>query len=180
MGFAGGVGDGVVGAVEVGPLVVEERPHDLDALGEPVDPGLGRLQLDAVDGVLVDLPAGTETEHEASVGDVIDRRRPVGQQGGMVDRRRRDQRPEPNPIGQCGQTGQDRPRLMAVALDRLAVGGIGHVMIGEPDRRPRRVAVGQLGQVDHLVPAELVVNPHRYVHGNAPSSGFRVSPLKGG
>ena len=52
-----------VRAVERRPAPREQPVDDLDRLGEAVDPLARRGQLDAVRGVLVDLPAGADAEH---------------------------------------------------------------------------------------------------------------------
>ena len=66
--------------------------QDLDELGETVDACLGRWELPAVGLVLVYLPAGTDAEHEPAAAHHIDGRRLVGQEGGMVDGARGNER----------------------------------------------------------------------------------------
>jgi hypothetical protein len=79
-----GIGDLIVGAVEVGHLLAEE-PHDhLDAFLEPVESLLDRAELDPVGVGLLQVPARPHPEIEPAAGDVIDRGRHVGRYRGVA------------------------------------------------------------------------------------------------
>ena len=80
-GWFGASCDVEVVPVEGRPLLPEQRDEDLRRLLEPVEPFLDRPELDAVGGVLVLLPAGADPEQQASVLDVVDGRRDVGEDG---------------------------------------------------------------------------------------------------
>ncbi len=157
------VGDRVVRALERGALVREQAAHDLDRLLEPVDTGDRRLEFDAVRVVLVDLPAGADAEHQPAVGDVVDRRRPVGEDRRMVHRRGSDERAEAHAFGDRGDRGQHRPALVHVAgRDRLAA-GVRHVVVGVPEAVPT-FGVGETGQFEDLGHGTAGVGPHGELH----------------
>ena len=67
LGIGGGVGDRVHLAVERRAILRRQGADDLDRLLEALHPPAGRLELDAVRKVLVDLPTGTEAEHHPPV-----------------------------------------------------------------------------------------------------------------
>ena len=84
------------------------------------------------------VPAGADAEDEATAGDLVDRRGHARDQPGRMERRRRDQRPQPHALGRRGERGERRPHVPRPAL-RAAVAAVEHV-VAEPDRvEPRRV-----------------------------------------
>jgi hypothetical protein len=162
-----GFGDVVEVAVERGAFLVEERSHDLDGLLEPTHAHTGLLQLDAVGGVFVDLPPGTDAEHHPAVRDVVDRCRAIGEHRRVVHRGGRDEWSELDPIGDRGDRGQHRPALVDIAgLDGLAA-GVGHVVVGVPDAVPS-VGVGHPGEIEHLGGRSFGVGPDRELHDRRP------------
>ena len=91
-GVGGTAKDGVVelqgeeAARERRPLLRQELADDLDGLREAAH---APPEVDAVRGVLVDLPPRPDPQHHPAARQVIDRRRAVGQERRVVHRRRR-------------------------------------------------------------------------------------------
>ena len=141
LGIAGRVGDVVAGTVERGRVLRQHRRDDLDGLLETAHPLPGRLQFDAIGVVLVDLPARAEPEDETTSGQPVKSSSAVGEQRRMVDRRGRDQGPDPDPLGDRREGGQQGPALVRVAARGRRVPGVRHVVVREPDAVPA-TAVG--------------------------------------
>ena len=125
--------------------------------------GPGRQQVDAVGVVLVDLPAGAETEHEAAVADPVDRRRPVGEQRRVVHRGRRDQRADPDRRRGRGEGPEDGPALVVRPVGDLLGAGVRHVVVGQPDAVPA-VALRPLGELEHFCPRAVGRGPGGELH----------------
>ena len=77
--------------VEVDRAVLQQRPDDRERLLEPVD---AMVERDAERPELGLVPAGAEAEDQPAAADLVDRRGLLGEDGGVVERRAGDQRPE--------------------------------------------------------------------------------------
>ena len=120
-------------------LVVAPRVADALAADEPAD-DLERL-LEAGHAIVVRDPEGTKlglvparahAEREATLRDLVDRRRHARDQPGRVEGQRGDERPEPHALGRCGERSERRPHVPRPALG-AAVAAVEHV-VADPDR----------------------------------------------
>ena len=167
LGVAGGVGEVVELAVEGGRVRRQHRPDDRDRLLEPAHPPARALELDAVGVVLVDLPARPEAEDHPAAGEPVDGGRALGEQGWVVDRGGRDERPYPDPFGDRRQGGQQPPALVRVAPRGRRVPGVGHVVVGQPDAVPA-CGLGVAHLVKELGGRTVVIGPKRELHSPHP------------
>ena len=121
---------------------------DLDLLGEEREPLLGVEEREAVREMLPLVPAGAHADVQATTGDVVDRGGHSREHARMAEGRRRDERAEPDPLGDGRQPGEGRPGIERVGVpadDRRVVIGAEEafepVPLGEPPRgvpsRPR-------------------------------------------
>ena len=121
--------DLVVPALERHALAAEQPADDrerlLEARHRPVERDAERAELRLV-------PAGADAEDEATAGDLVDRRGHARDESGRMERRRRDQRPQPHALGRRGERGERRPHVPRAAL-RPAVAAVEHV-VAEPQR----------------------------------------------
>ena len=111
--------------------------HDLYLLGEAAEPLTGVGERNAVRGVLGLVPAGAEAQFDPSPAHLIDLRDTDRERAGQPERRRADQRAEPDPGGLARQRGQREP-------------GVGRA--GQPRATDRQVVVG----AEERVEAELL------------------------
>jgi hypothetical protein len=89
--------DLVVPALERERAGLPRAVHDLDLLGEDLEPRAGVVEGEAVGAVLGLEPAGAHPKLHAAARDVIDRDGRLGEQGRMPEGGGRDERAETNP-----------------------------------------------------------------------------------
>ena len=111
--------------------------------------------------VLVLVPAGADAEVDAPAGDVVGGQRELGQDGGGAERDRRDQRAEPDPLGDRGERADRAPGVeRAVALRER------QVVVGA-QQRLEAAALGGAREREPVVPADALLpldhqrEPHR-------------------
>ena len=142
----------VPAAVEVDGAVAQERPDDRERLLEPVDPVVVRVAVGAELGLV---PAGAEAEDEPAATQLVDRGGLLGEQGGVVEVRAGDERPELDPRRRGGDRGQERPRLPRAA-GRPVLPAIEEVL-ADPDGVEPEV-LDRAGHVEELGPADLALD----------------------
>jgi hypothetical protein len=154
----------VVLAFERRALVVEQRAHDRAGLVETIESGAGVVQLDAVRPVLVQLPAGTEAEHDSAVADVVDAGGDLREHRWMAVRIAAHQRAESQPFRGACETAEHRPALERRTVDRsIALGVVRHEVVGEVQAVPGR-RLGVAGDIEHIGPRPHRTRPDREAH----------------
>jgi hypothetical protein len=123
------VGDRLVGTAEGHALAVEERPDDLQRLGEALD---AMVEGDPECVVLGLVPARAEREHQPAAGQLVDRRSRARQQPRAAERGAGDERPDRDALGDAGEPGEQCPRVPRPALGP-AVAAVEEV-VADPDR----------------------------------------------
>ena len=108
----------VVLALERDVLLGPEPVHDLDLLGEVLEPLAQRRKREPEGLVLELVPAGAHPELDPAARDVVDGRDGVREQRRVAEGDRRDERPEAEPLRERGQAGDRRPRVVRGALVR--------------------------------------------------------------
>src|SRR5207245_11340640 len=73
--------------------------------------------------------AGPEAKDDPAAADVVQRRGHLGEERGMSERDRRDERSEADALGQCGERSEDLP-----GLEPRRAPFPGHKVIGYPER----------------------------------------------
>jgi hypothetical protein len=139
-------------AGEVGGLAIERRP--------------ARVEVRAAHLVVVFAAAGRQTEHEAPVREVVERRRLLGEQRRVGSQRRdQDVGHQADPLRDRGRRGERDQRLVARVRDPV-------------DRAERRES-GRLGSprpLDYagaVHAADRVRKPDPYVHPDSSVDGLR-------
>ena len=115
------VGHVVVLAVELVAIAERRRPHPgEDRRAAPPDghPLAERGERNRVRLVLGLVPAGAEAELDATTRHLVDAGHLDGQDAGLAERGRRDERAQPDRRGVAGETGERRPRV-GRSRDRL-------------------------------------------------------------
>ena len=127
------------------PLPVEQPAHQHDRLVEPVEPLADGREVDAVGVVLALEPGAADAEHGPAAGDVVERRRELGDVPGIAERVGPDHQPETDVAGDRAEPGQHAPALEDGLLPRAEDG---HQVVPRPDRIPAGI-VGGDGRVAH-------------------------------
>ena len=95
-----------VGAIEGEFGFSKQSADDRERLLEPVDPVVvGKSER----RVFILVPTSPESKNEAAVGDIVDRHRFLGDDGGVMERRAGNQVPKLDPGGHRGQRSQQGP-----------------------------------------------------------------------
>ena len=148
------------------PVVVEAllRPRandDLDLLGEELEALLRVEEREAVRDVLALVPARPHADLDAAARDVVDGDGHPREHARMPERRRRDERAEPDPLGDRCEPGERRPRVEGVGVgpdDRRVVIGaeepLEPVVLGERREAHPVVPGDALLALDHQTDAQ--------------------------
>ncbi len=93
-------------------MVLGPKPHQqLDELLEPVD-ALSGAQPRPAEDPGVEIAAGADAKQKAAPGDVVERLHVAVQHDRMPEVRRRNERPEPDPLGDQGGGRERRHRAV--------------------------------------------------------------------
>ena len=155
--LVGCVVDAVVVADERRAPLTQERRDHLTRLFESIEALAKRAQLDAVGGVLIQLPARADAEHQASTAEIVDGGCDVREHRGVPKRDARNERTEPQTRHGHGQCCEHRPALKRVTVERCGLidlwreGPVRHEVVGEVHAVPPRcLAVPR--QLENLFP----------------------------
>ena len=169
LGRADRVVDAVVLAVEGRAIVLPEALRDLDALAELIHAIAGRREVVPVGSVLIFLPPGADPEFEPAAGDVVDARRHLRLERGVAVLDGGDEDTESDRGRVPRESGEERPRLEAVAIGRPT--GTAEEMVAYPERRE----AGRLGALCEI--ADPRVRPPR--RGRHDDSEFHSPSVSG-
>ena len=158
----------VRGAVVVEALLRPGADDDLDLLREEREALLRVEERKAVRVVLALVPARAHPHLHAAAGDVVDGDGHPGEDARVPERRGRDHRAEPDPVGDRREPGERRPRVVGVGVgpdDRRVVVG------AEEALQP--VLLGQAGETHPVVPRDALLpfDHQAEPHQTATSSG---------
>ena len=110
--LGGRVVERVVAASEVDAVFRPEAVHDLELLGEHLEPHARLREREPVRAVLALHPAGADPELDPPTGDVIDRRDGVREQAGQPEGGGRDERAEAERGRPRRERGERRPGVV--------------------------------------------------------------------
>jgi hypothetical protein len=159
----------VVGALERNLVLISipEPVHDLDLLGQELDPlGVG-WEREAERAVLPLEPARPDPELDATPGDVVRRHDGLRQERRMSERDRRDHRAEPDALRDGREGREGRPRVQRASFSRI----VEREVVVRAEQTVEAVPLAGSGEVDPLVPADplLALDHQEDVH--VPPSG---------
>ena len=165
LGLAVRVGEGVVGARVGRAFLRQQGDDDIARLVEAVHAVADAEQVDPVRVRLVGVPPGAEPELQAAVGDLVERRRHVGEDRRVAVRHARHEHADAEAARRLRQRREGEPpleaRAAAVAEDRLEV-------VERPTRLEDVDVVGRLPDGEHVVPGRgLRRRLERKAHGGA-------------
>ena len=92
---------------------------DLHLLGEELEPLLSVEEREAVRHVLALVPAGSHAHVDPPSGDVVDGDGHACEHAGMPERGGRDERAEPDPLGDRREPRERCPRVERVGVGRM-------------------------------------------------------------
>jgi len=127
-------------AGEVDFAVSQKRSNDGEGFGESCH---APVEGKAVGTIFRLVPAGPQSEDQASAADLIDRSGQLGEHRRIVKAGAGDQWPNRNPAGRGGDAGQRRPRLPR------ASGTVDLVTIEKVVAHPHRIETDLLAQPGH-------------------------------
>ena len=155
------------------PVVVEAllRPRpddDLHLLGEEREALPGVRKREAVCFVLALVPARAHPDLDAAAGDVVDRDGHPREHARMPERHGRHHRAEPDALGDRGQAGQRRPRVV-----RVRIGPDDRRVVIRPEEAVEPVLLAEPGEPDPVLPghALLPLDHQADLHADSTSSG---------
>ena len=144
----------VVAALEHRLRLRPELLDHLDGFVEAAEALASGVEGDGEGVVLVGVPGGAEAELEAAVGDVVDGRGLLGEDGGMAVGVAGDEDAEADARGGLGEGGEGGPALHAGALGAEGGAEAGDEVVHQPEAVEVGVLVEVLPGVEEVGPAD--------------------------